>query len=254
MTEDALLRARILDKIRESAENYCAAFSPFLDAASCALAVSVCKKEHARYELYGGYNEAERRICIILPDYAESISDCFSEENFPVCIVRAVNKNPARALSHRDFLGSLMSLGIKRENIGDIVVCNDGADIITMRQTALFLNENFEKAGNCPIETDIAPIDSLRTPESKTEEKRDTVASPRLDNIISAAFDISRSSAAQAISEGLIFVNDEAAEKADRQVAEGSKIVLRGKGKVILRKFCGESRKGRLIVIFDKYI
>ena len=62
MTDDGLLRARILDKIRESAENYCAAYTSFLDAASCAAAVSACKKERARYELVGGYDGAESEI------------------------------------------------------------------------------------------------------------------------------------------------------------------------------------------------
>ena len=254
MTDDGLLRARILDKIRESAENYCAACTSFLDAASCAVAVSVCKKERARYELFGGYDDAERKICFILPDYAESLRDCFSEEDFPLVIVRAANRNPARALSHRDYLGSLMALGIKRETIGDIIICQSGADIITVPQTAVFLADSFDKAGNCPIETQILPIGALRAPAVRTEEKRDTVASPRLDNIVSAAFDLSRSAASEAIAAGFVFVNDEVAEKADRQVAAGSKIVLRGKGKVVLREFRGESRKGRTVVIFDKYI
>ena len=254
MTDDGLLRARVLDKIRESAENYCAAYTSFLDAASCAIAVSVCKKERARYELFGGYNDAERKICAILPDYAESLRDCFSEEDIPLVIVRAENGNPARALSHRDFLGSLMALGIKRETVGDIIVCQNSADIITMPQTAVFLAESFTKAGNCPIKTQVLPIGALRAPAVHTEEKRDTVASPRLDNIVSAAFDLSRSAASEAIAAGIVFINDEAAEKADRQVVAGTKIVLRGKGKVVLREFRGESRKGRTIVIFDKYI
>lgn len=254
MTDEGLLRARLLDKIRESTDGYCAAYTSFLDASSCVAAASLCRKERVRYELFGGYDDAERKICFILPEYAEGLRDCFEKDELPLCILRAKNKNPAKALSHRDYLGSLMALGIKRETIGDIIACGNGADVITLPQTALYLAESFTKAGNCPIETEILPISALRTPTAKIEEKRDTVASPRLDNIVSAAFDISRSAAAEAIACGIVFVNDEPSEKADRQIARGSKIVLRGKGKVVLREFRGESRKGRLIVIFDKYI
>lgn len=254
MNESELLRAKIADKMRECEENCTAAYTNFLDTASVSVALSVCRKENARYELFGGYGDAERKICIFLPYYAESAEDCFDEEDFPICVLRAGNKNAAKRLSHRDFLGALLALGIKREVIGDILICDDGADIMILRSCAAFLSENFTKAGSCPVETQILPISALRIPIAKTEEKRDTVASPRLDSIVSAAFDISRSAAAEAIAAGIVFVNDIREEKADRQVPLGAKIVLRGKGKAVLREFRGESRKGRQVVIFDRYI
>lgn len=254
MNETELLRAKIADKIRECEENCVATHTYFLDIASASTALSVCRKENAKFAFFGGYDDAERKICIFLPYYAEHFSECFDESNFPLCVFRVKNKNPAKSLSHRDFLGSLMSLGIKRELMGDILVYDGGADIIILSSCARFLAENFTKAGNCPVETSVFPISELRRPDAKTLEKRDTVASPRLDSIVSAAFDISRSAATEAIAAGLVFVNDMQEEKTDRQVSVGSKIVLRGKGKAVLREFRGESRKGRQIVVFDRYI
>lgn len=254
MNETDLLYARLADKRAECLRTYAATHTPFLDLPSCALAASYAKKEHADAVLYGGYPDAERKICVFLPDYAASVGDCFAPDDLPICVFRATAKDPNKVLTHRDYLGSLMALGIKRETVGDILVYDGGADLIVLASVSDYLIQEYKTVGRTPIDAEIVPISDLRIPESRTEEIRDTVASPRLDNMISAAFRLSRSAASDAISGGIVFVNDEPITKPDAPVSEGSKLVLRGKGKVIVKAFAGESKSGRLVVLLTKYL
>ena len=224
---------------------------------------------------YGGFADAERRALIFLPEYAELAdilppaaisggSPNFQNESAfatapadcPFCVlkVHAASGVGARKLTHRDYLGSLMGLGIKREMTGDIIVKDGGADIIIMKEIADFLLMNYEKAGRANLKLEIADITSLDTGTVNIEEKRDTVASLRLDNLVSSVFGLSRGKAQEAIKTGVVFVNSSQAQKPDMQLNEGDKLVLRGCGKAILREIQGKTRKDRIYIIFDRYI
>jgi RNA-binding protein YlmH len=147
-----------------------------------------------------------------------------------------------------------MGLGIKREMIGDILVREDGADIVVIKDMADFLLYHYEKAGRTSLKAEIVSIDQIIVPENRFEEKRDTVASLRLDNLVASAFSVSRGRAAEAIAGGLVFVNGLQSEKADRQIKEGDKVVLRGKGKILLKSVGGVTRKDRISIVIHKYI
>jgi len=186
-------------------------------------------------------------VAVFLPEY-------FSlEDSNPLDLLR-ISHNGYKELSHRDYLGSLMGLGIKREMIGDILVRNDGADIIILKSISQFLFTNYEKAGRTNLKADILPIDLLLVPEIRYESKRDTVASLRLDSVTASAFSMSRGMAAEAINEGRVFVNNQLCQKADRLVKEGDKLTLRGKGKAILEKVGDLTRKDRTVIIIKRYI
>ena len=177
-------------------------------------------------------------------------------DDCPFCVLKAhaASGAGARKLTHRDYLGSLMGLGIKREMTGDIIVRDGGADIIIMKEIADFLLMNYEKAGRANLKLEIADITSLDTGTVNTEEKRDTVASLRLDNLVSSVFGLSRSKAQEAIKTGFVFVNSSQAQKPDMQLNEGDKLVLRGRGKAILREPQGQTLTDRIYIIFDRYI
>ena len=152
-----------------------------------------------------------------------------------------------------DYLGSLLGLGIKREKTGDIIVRDDGADIVICEELAEFISLNYDKAGRTSLSVEILPIGDLKVAEKSFSEREDTVASLRLDNIISSAFGISRSKAAEAIKKGIVFVNNTECLKIDKDVFEGDKLVLRGRGKAYLTEIGGTSRKGRVYVKFRVY-
>jgi len=248
MKDDEVLTAGIEDKIRQCVEHYAVANSAFLDMRQRTLAEARCRRHKGlRYCFYGGYEDAERTVAVFLPDYAELA------EYDPLALLR-MTRDGGRALTHRDYLGALMGLGIKREMIGDILVREDGADIVIMKEMKDFLLSHFDKAGKTALKAEILPISEILIPENRFEEKRDTVASLRLDNLVAAAFSLSRGRAAEAIGGGMVYVNGLQSEKADRQIKEGDKIVLRGKGRVLLASVGGVTRKDRISIVLHKYL
>ena len=159
-----------------------------------------------------------------------------------------------KTLSHRDYLGSVLGLGLERKVIGDIIVCEDGADISVSPAIAEFLHLNLNQIGRIGVTTEILPIEELRTSEIRTKSKKDTVASLRLDNIVSSAFDLSRAKAQDAIRHGLVSVNRSECTKTDYEVRLSDKVSLRHYGKIMLSDIGGESRKGRICITIEKFI
>jgi RNA-binding protein YlmH len=141
-----------------------------------------------------------------------------------------------------------MSLGVKREFVGDILVRPEGADIVILKEIKEFLMMNYGRAGHTSFSLEEVPLAEILLPEQKVRYKSDTVASLRLDNVISSAFGGSRTTAASAIKGGLVFINYLQTEKPDQPVREGDILVLRGKGKAVLEEIGGKSRKDRVYI------
>lgn len=260
MNEDKFLTASIEDKMDQCEERYMVTSTSFLDLRQRSLAEKLLRNGcPVKPVFWGGYSEAERTALIFMPEYVSvnmDAGDIFEEspEDNPLAVVRVKRSPKSRELNHRDYLGSLMGLGIKRECIGDILVRNDGADIIVLREICEFLLMNYGKAGNTYLDIEKVDFEGLMVPEIKLKEKSDTVASMRLDNIISSAYGISRTSAVNFIKGGAVFVNSLQVEKIDYQVKEGDKLVLRGKGKAVVLEIGGKSRKDRIYVKTGLYI
>lgn len=266
MKSDDLLLARLEDKIQQASDNYMLTAGDFLDMHQRKIASDYCKsrKLPVRHLFYGGFEDAERCMLVFLPDYIEmpDASDGWQvpeEVSDLLRIVRVTAPKGGRILTHRDYLGSLLALGLDREVTGDILVrqpdekTGGGADIIVETSVAQFIEMNYDKAGRTNLTVEILPIDRLETGVQNIVQKHDTVASLRLDNIVSSAFALSRAKAAEAIRRGIVSVNSMEALKVDQEITEGDRIVLRGKGKVVLAETGGRSRKDRIIVTFHIY-
>ena len=281
MNNDELLIARLEDKIRQAADNYMLTAGDFLDMHQRKIAEDYCKsrKLPVRCVFYGGYAEAERCIPVYLPDYIEmpgesepaaGVGQSAAEGasaglHVPdevaelLRIIRVTAPKGSRKLTHRDYLGSLLALGLDREVTGDILVreaddkTGGGADIIVEAGVAEFIELNYDKAGRTNLTVQALPIGELDTGVINIVEKRDTVASLRLDNIVSAAFAVSRAKAAEAIRRGIVSDNSVECLKVDREVSEGDRVTVRGKGKIALAEVGGRSRKDRVIVTFNIY-
>lgn len=251
--EDKILLSSIEDKIRQCENRSMITSTGFLDMRQRTLAENLIKNRGIRYNFDGGYEDAERTVLVFLPDYVYNYSD-MEKEDRPVTVIRAALDKKAKPLTHRDYLGSLMGLGIKRECVGDILVGKDGADIVVLKEIADFLVMNYGQAGHTYLSVSEVDLSELREPEYIIKEKTDTVASVRLDNIVPVAFGGSRTTAAAAIKAGLVFVNSLQTMKADFRLKEGDKIVLRGKGKAVLKEVGGESRKGRVYVKVEVFV
>ncbi len=255
MNEDKLIVAIAEDKIMQCQENYMITNTGFLDMRQQTLCRKLLRNTaEVKGFFYGGYPDAERRITIFIPEYIkaqteEALHEYFlkNKEDNPLTLIRAKH-NGYKDLSHRDYLGSLTAMGIKREAIGDILVDKEGADVLVLREMAEFILINYGKAGRTYLDLTVADIEHIVIPEGRVVEKSDTVASLRLDNVVASAFGTSRSNAAEAIKGGIVFVNNLQVEKPEKLVNQGDKLVLRGKGKVILKEIGGSTRKDRIFI------
>ena len=254
MKQDDFLRGQIEDRIRQASDSYMMTATAFLDPHERAVAEEAAKApigREIRRVFTGGYPDAERVVLLCLPDY---VGDPAEAENEVLTVIRASVPAGGRKLRHSDYLGSLMGLGIERSVTGDILVRENGADIIVLKEMAAFLLDNYAKAGRSYLTLEEVPLSALIVPEGTRELHRDTVASLRLDSVAASAFGLSRAKAQEAIRKGLIYLNSVEELRTDRAVEEGDRIVLRGKGKVRLTAVGGRSRKDRLYIEYETYL
>ncbi len=281
MDENNLFLKNIEEKYERFLDYYTIMNSDFLTMEQQSI-LSGFLRAHRREGVffYGGYAEAERRQVVFLPDYT-GVSEKISalpqlgnekEENYAVCrvLTKYFEENPEsspiclldvvippaehKTLGHRDYLGALMGEGIKREKVGDILVHEKGAQIIVASELADYLAENFRQVGSVSVFVKKSQISALNSTEIRTISLKFTVSSPRIDNIVSGVFGISRKDAVSAISHGKVFVSGREISKPDFALKGGEKIVLRGKGKAIYNGVTGTSKKGKLYVDVEKYI
>lgn len=251
MTDEELLYAVLDDKIRECENNNYISCTSFLDIYQQSKAMRYLSKMNTKYELFGGFEDCERRIVIFLPEYADGdfLENC---DDVPVVPLR-IDKDSFSELSHRDYLGAIMGLGIRREMLGDILTDEKGCTVAAMKSVAKYLCENLTSVGRGTVRTHILDsFENIRSDE-KFELKRCFVSSMRADSVISACFSFSRSEAVRRITAGEVFINGIQITKSDYKVPFSSKVVVRGKGKVLVTEDCGITKKGRQAFIIKKY-
>lgn len=247
MNKDEMIRAQAQDKIEQCFNKNFLTNTQFLDSHQQSILRNMVARERngCKIVFYGGYEEAERVMMVCLPEY-------LGEDDLETLKVIRVKKKPGgKTLSHGDYLGALLGLGIKRNMTGDILVREDGADIIVMEEIADFINQKYVKVGRTDISNEIIDIKSLLIPEKDEKRFSDTVASLRLDNIVASAFNISRSKATAGIKSGNVYVNHMEIMDLDFQIKEGDLISFRKKGRARLVEVGGKSRKDRIRVIFS---
>ena len=250
--EDRMLEAVLSDKLQASGNKDILTHTGFLDSRQCALAVQYCRHLGASPLLWGGFDDAERRIAVFLPDYLDE--DYAKGDEGPLALLDVTVPKGSPRLSHRDYLGSLMALGIERDVTGDIIVREDGCHIIVLKDMAEYIASEYSKAGRASLTCSVRPLSSLKPSEVRTEDIRDSVASVRLDAVCASAFRLSRGKAQEAIRQGLVSVNGLQCLKPDYQPDEGERITMRGKGKAVLFSVGGTSRKGRFYIEIKRYI
>ena len=248
--EDRLLLARVWDRINAGLQRNIPANTGFLSPRELELTRFLFGDMEGLFR-FGGYEEAERRMLIYLPEYLQE--DWLPGEDSPVACLHSVFYE-SDCLSHRDFLGSLMGAGIARETVGDICVGNGSCDFFVTAEIAPYILQNFSSAGRTKLHLTQIPCRSACIPEPAVTEIRDTLASLRLDSVISAGFRISRSLAAQHICAGKAAIDGLPCDKPDKLVCEGAKISLRGMGKIKLAAINGKTKKDRISVLIQRYI
>ena len=248
--EDRVLLAKVWDKIQAGIRRDIPANTCFLSPRELEMTRFLFGDVPGLYA-FGGYEEAERKMLVYLPEYLEETA--LMEEDSPVVCLRAIYYE-ADTLSHRDFLGALMGAGIARETVGDICVGSGSCDFFVTGEIAPYIAQNFLSAGRTKLSVQQIPLTAVSVPEPEIKEIRDTLASMRLDSVISAGFRIGRSLAAQYVTAGKAAIDGLPCEKPDKPVAEGCKVSVRGLGKIKLATVGGQTKKGRISVTIHRYV
>lgn len=220
--------------------------SDFLDENEQEVAKRLLNKTKREYRFDGGYEEAIRKILIIAPENR-------SLDNIKAPISAITFKKPGE-LSHRNVLGTFMSLGVERDTIGDIAIWDDLIQVVVLKRLSEYFLNNLEFINNSRIYPEAYSYNEIIPFELKYELENATAASNRLDAICASIFKTSRSKAAEAINKGFILLNHIPENKITTLVKEGDYISMKGKGKTEMLEFNGKSRKGRVRFSYKRYL
>lgn len=261
MNEDSIMLSYAHDKMIKCMDDYVITSTYFLDVRQQALLLSeFSRQSDVKVMLYGGFEAAERAVMVFIPQYLEitdfdSLGSYLSEnpEENPLTVIN-LKKDSFSTVSHRDYLGALMGLGIKRDTAGDILINDTGADLIVLKSVAPYIMSELKSVGRATVSAKETGFDDLKISSDNIKEETVNVSSMRLDNIISACFKLSRSDSASAILSGNIFINSLQVLKCDKKVNIGDKVVFRTKGKIVLKEISGVSKKGRNFIKIDVYV
>ena len=254
--DDKILLAQVLDRIEMCEKRNKIESTDFLDLAQIELVQKFINKIRIEnYMSFGGFEQAERRIFVIYP---EKFNSSIVKKNLSniIQIVRIELPDDLKGkYTHRDYLGAVIKLGVKREKVGDIIVDNDGADIIVDKDISKFLEENLGGLTRFSKSTiSVQSIENLRPVEIKKEEREIIVSSLRLDNVISELARCSRTKALDIINMERVFVNFQCEIKKTKQIKVGDMITIRGKGRFFIKELVGQTRSGRVIIKIEKFV
>ena len=250
MEKEEFLKKRIRELANISFQRDIGTFSDFLTISEQDDLFKTLPPQTARVKiiLWGGYEEAERRMAGFFPAEWESTPD------FPVRCVKVAAAAPkfAGELTHRDYLGAILHLGTDRSVIGDILVQDGAAYVFCQEKIAPFLEEELVRVKHTDVRTKICAPDSL--PAVKTVEVTDTAASLRLDVLVASAFRLSRSAASAQIVSGLVFVNGRQILSNSFAPKEGDIISLRHQGRFRFEEAGSVTKKGRIRIRLSLYV
>jgi len=256
-TEEKLILSKILDKINFCETRNQIQVTDFLDLAQQQLITKFLKSQkQENYLLFGGFEEAERKVAIFYPKKLESlIIENKIDFNEWIKVLRIIlpSENKGK-YEHKNYLGALMKLGIKREKVGDIIVQDDGADILISKDILKFLQNNltqltrFQKA-----EINEINLKNLRKVDIKKRIIIVTISSMRLDNIVAELAKCSRSKAVELIMQERIFVNFELITKQTKEIKIGDRITIRGKGRFEIKELIGTTKKQNILLQIETF-
>ena len=247
MDDASLIPARIRDLARQCETRGVPQFFGFLSLSEKSEAFYAAEKTGVRHAFFGGAPELEREFIGFFPDWCEQ-----DEDLFPIKPI-GFSYRECDTLSHSDFLGALMSLGIERRAVGDILVGKGKTLVFVSAKISDHILSQITEVGRTGVKAAYCEPDFVALKPS-TEEKVGTAASSRLDCVVSELFNLSRSSAKELIECGGVVLNGMTAQKPTHTVSAGDRLSSRGRGKFKIEDISGKTKKGRTVVKYKKYI
>lgn len=248
-TDTKLIKAKTAD-LFDLCDKHCEAkFSSFMDGGEIAVIEDEFRIPYGYNTMFfGGYDDAERCMLGVFPQWEEA-----DLASFPISVIR-FDVPKFRSLTHRDYLGTLMSLGIDRSKTGDILTDEDGAYVFVENDIADYVQRNINKIANTGVKGHIINKEDFTPPRPKTEERMCVCASLRLDAVVAAALNISRSTVEKLVKEGYIKVNHREMTDRSKQIEAGDLLSVRNYGRFILKDTGNNTRKGRLHITVEKFL
>lgn len=247
-SEDSLLLARAEDAVRLCDKHSYPHFVGFVDERQRAvLSAALRNVKGATVLFWGGYEQAERTFFGAFPDFMQADTALF-----PLTPIECTYREEA-SLSHRDFLGTLLAAGVKREKIGDILCANGKTVLFVGEDVAPFLCEQITKVGGEGV-TVLAGLSAPLQFSRTYKEIKMTVASPRLDNVVKALTGLSREKAASLIVGGFVSLCHLPCEAVAKTVSEGDVLSVRGYGRFRIESLGTVTKKGRIMLTAQKYL
>lgn len=247
--QDEYLKSNIQNLIESANFKGYPRFSHFLDEHEFGIASSVVRKSgYKNFSFFGGTNECDRLMLGIFPDEYQP-----SDEYFPIVPLKLVFSDKNAKVSHRDVLGSLMGLSIKRETVGDIIVSDGYAIVFADFDIVSFLKLNLDKIGRYNVEIK-EPNENEIVKTVSFKEITGTVSSLRLDCVISLIGNKSRTVSAEIIKSGRVRVNSIENENVSSLVKENDVISIKGMGKFVVLGDFRKTKKDRYFLKINQYI
>ncbi len=195
----------------------------------------------------GGFIGAERqRAAFCHEEFAGT-------PNFEIAVIKAEWNGEFARLSHGDVLGAIMSLGVDREIIGDIIATKNFARIIVDKKLADYFIMNLTRIGNTAVKTTLDELENIEPKEERIKEIKATVASLRADSIAAAGFGMSRSKAADDIAAEKVKLNWQTVKNSSQTIKQGDILSMRGRGRLEVTEIRGQTKKGRISVILKRF-
>lgn len=254
-SETRQLFALALDRLEKRDKRDIPTSTPFFTCEEQQEFTSLLEK-HAPYcdfHFLGGYPDAERALCYFPASWEEFQAHLLPDpwEDCPLTLLRGTLKGE---VGHRDVLGSLMGLGITRRTLGDILISEQTIQVVVQSELAPILLSQWSQVGRYPLSLEESPLSALTLPPTHRKEITTTVSSLRLDRLTSLGFSISRSKATSLISSGTVSVNHRDCRKPDKLLEVGDVLVCKGLGKCKFTEDRGETKKGRILIVMEKYL
>lgn len=238
MNENELTKKRLTELSHRAFERGYTTFSDFLNLEE----ISLLKSLHteSKYNLYGGYDNADRCVA--------SFGEC-EEYQYPIsCIkIEPANQKFADELSHRDFLGALMNLGINRSTLGDIIVTNNTGYLFCLNSIKEYILQNLDRIKHTTVRCTESVLPA-EIAEKKPEPIELTVSSQRVDITVAAVFKLSRNAVTQLVNQEKVFINSKIAYKESLTLKSGDIVSVRGKGKFIFDGEIRHTKKNKSVI------
>ncbi len=254
--EDRILVAKLLDKISLVEKQNKVQITFFLSPIELQTLKDILNViGYKNFSIYGASKNAQRNIIILFPNKLTDIFEINAFNYNTICSCIRILNSSNEKYDHKIYLGGLMKLGVKREKIGDIIVYENGADIVISKDVEKFLLSNLSELKRFKKSSiEVIKLEEIVKKDQEYKECKIIISSLRLDNVVSELSRTSRSKAIEMLKQEKVFLNYRNEDKQTKLVKQGDFITIRGIGKFFLETISNNSKGDKYVVLAQKFV